>query len=122
MWNDVVNACRPGGTPPKPTPPPEEEDLMDLATAINHDSRPVVFQVGGDKKLYFRIRAASGGDWGDWKDLSGGKSGFATVTAFVNPNNKTIEVWVTMKDGHTFNRWQTGADFAGWSNWADQTR
>jgi hypothetical protein len=67
-----------------------------------------------------RIRDAQGGDWGNWRDLSAGKTGFATVTAFVNTASKRIEVWVTMKDGHTFNRSQT-ADFAGWEPWHDQT-
>jgi len=111
-----------GGGGPAPQPP-EEDDPMDLASATNHDARPVVFQVGGDAKLYYRIRNASGGGWPTWKDLSGGKTGFATVTAFQTPfkNTTKIEVWVTMKDGKTFNRWQTD-DLAGWEAWQDKTR
>jgi hypothetical protein len=94
---------------------------MDLASAINHDGRPVIVQVGGDKRLYMKIRDATGGKWRDWSDLSGGQKDFATVTAFVNAN-KTIEVFATMRDGRTLHRWQTGGDFATWSDWADETR
>lgn len=123
-FNDIVLACRVAGGPrptPEPTPPkPPEEDIVDLANAKNHDGRPVIFQVGGDKNLYYRIRDATGGDWSDWRDLTGGFKNFATVTAFVN-DDKRIEVWVTMLDGKSFSRRQT-ADFAKWENWIDQTR
>jgi len=122
VWNKVVDACRAGATP-GPEPKPPEEDFVDLASAINHDKRPVIFQVGGDKQLYMKIRNTSGGGWSDWKNLSDGKKNFATVTAFVNPDPmRTIEVFVTMEDGHTLHKWQTGADFAGWSAWSDETR
>ena len=107
--------------PPTPTPPPED-DPMDLASAINHDGRPVVVQVGGDKRLYFKIRDATGGGWSTWRDLSQGFKDFATATAFVNPKNKAINVWVTMLDGKTFQTWQNEPDFASWSGWDDQTR
>lgn len=121
-WSDVVNACQAGSTPPKPQPEPEDEDMMGVqASAINHDGRPVVFQVGGDKRLYYRIRDAKGGDWGDWRDLSGGFKDFNTVTAWANPDSKKIEVWVGMKDGKTFQRWQSD-DFASWGAWVDRTR
>jgi len=121
-WNDVVRACSTAGAP-KPEPEPEEPP-MDLANAINHDGRPVIFQVGGDAQLYFRIRDATGGNWGPWRDLSGGFRAFATVTAFVNTNVRpsAIEVWVTMADGKTFHRWQTGDDRASWSGWNERTR
>lgn len=120
-WSDIEAACRATApTPPKPKPP--EDDVTDLASAINHDGRPVVVQVGGDKKLYYKIRDAQGGDWSDWRDLSGGFANFATATAYVNPKNKAIEVWVTMVDGKTFQLWQTGDDLASWSGWKDQTR
>jgi hypothetical protein len=121
-WNDVANACR-VDTPTPPTPkPPEDDKVTDLASAINHDGRPVVVQVGGDKKLYYRIRDAEGGNWRTWQDLSGGFTNFETVTAFVNPKNKAINVWVTMKDGKSFQRWQNEPDFATWSSWTDMTR
>jgi hypothetical protein len=121
VWNDVVNACRPGGAPPQPKPP--EDEAMDLASAINHDGRPVIVQVGGDDRLYMKIREVNSGAWRDWQDLSGGKTGFATCTAFVNPGARpTIEVFVTMLDGHTFHKWQTGDDYATWSDWHDETR
>jgi hypothetical protein len=119
-WDEVVNACRADGAPSKPTE--EDDDPMDLANATNHDGRPVVFQVGGDARLYYRIRDATSGDWGGWQDLSSGKSGFATVTAWANQDpTKKLEVWVTMKDGKTFQRWQTD-DYAGWVPWTDRTR
>lgn len=117
---DVVAACRVGAGP-TPTPPPDEEDdRMDLASAINHDGRPVVFQVGGDRNLYYRIRDAKGGNWGDWRHLSDGLKDFATVTAWANPESKKIEVWVTLKNGRTYQRWQTD-DFAAWGDWTERT-
>jgi|SRR5215471_12736151 len=121
VWDKIVRACSTADVP-APEPPPERDEGMDLASAINHDQRPVIVQVGGDDRLYMKIRDATGGKWRDWSDLSAGETGFATCTAFVNPNSKTIEVFVTMKDGRTLHRWQTGADFAGWSAWADETR
>jgi hypothetical protein len=119
-WNDVARAV--SNTTPAPQPPPaEEDDVTDLANAINHDGRPAVFQVGGDARLYYRVRNPTGGTWGNWTDLSSGKTGFATVTAWNNADSKKIEVWVTMKDGKTWQRWQTD-DFAGWVAWTDRTR
>lgn len=120
-FDDIEDACQAGSAPKPPEP---EDDVTDLASAINHDGRPVIFQVGGDKKLYMRIRDREGGAWGDWKDLSGGFKDFATVTAFVNKREKgdTIEVWVTMVDGKSFHKWQTGDDLAGWSAWSEVTR
>jgi hypothetical protein len=118
-WSDVVGACR--ATAPTPPKPPEpEDDVTDLANAKNHDGRPVIFQVGGDKNLYMKIRDAKGGDWSDWRDLTDGFRNFATVTAFEN-DDKRIEVWVTMVDGKSFSRVQT-TDFARWESWIDQTR
>lgn len=120
-FQEIAAQCRAGAAP---TPEPEGDDPMDLASALNHDGRPVVFQVGGDAQLYYRVRDAQGGSWGDWRDLSSGKHGFATVTAWTNRDQTpdTIEVWVTMKDGHTFQRYQEGADRASWSAWIDRTR
>lgn len=117
-WNDVVNACRVAA--PQPKPPEPEDDVADLATAFNHDGRPIIFQVGNDHRLYYRVRNAEATDWGDWTNLSGDKSGFATVTAFANPS-KRVEVWATTTDGKTFVR-QQNADFSTWGGWTDQTR
>lgn len=118
-WDDVVAACRATPTP-APTPEPED-DVTDLASAINHDGRPIVFQVGGDKKLYYRVRNQAATAWGNWTDLSDGKTNFATVTAFTNPDSHRVEVWVTMVDGHTFNRAQNPPDMASWGPWYDHT-
>jgi hypothetical protein len=118
-WSDIENACR-VSAPPQPKPPEPEDDVTDLANAKNHDGRPVIFQVGGDKKLYMKIRDAKGGDWSDWRDLTDGFRNFATVTAFTN-DDQSIEVWVTMVDGKSFSRRQT-KDFASWEKWIDQTR
>lgn len=120
-WNDIVNACQ-ATAPTPPKPPVPEDDVTDLASAINHDNRPVIVQVGGDSKLYFKIRDASGGGWSDWRDLSMGFTNFATVTAYINPTNKAIDVWVTMKDGKSFETWQLEPDFAKWQPWQDRTR
>lgn len=119
-WNDVAAACSATTPIPPPTPEPED-DVPDLTSAINHDGRPVVVQVGFDKRLYFKIRNSTGGGWSSWRDLSQGFENFATCTAFVNPVNKAINVWVTMKDGKTFQTWQLEPDFASWSGWDDQT-
>jgi|SRR5215472_5601784 len=119
-WDDVANAVMLGGTPPQPKPP--EDENMDLASAINHDGRPVVVQVGGDGKLYLRIRNPTGGGWSNWRDVSGGFIQFDTVTAWQNPAApNALELWVTMKDGRSYHRWQTGDDLATWSEWRDVT-
>lgn len=121
-FDDIEDACQAGSAPPKPEPP-EDNDMMGVqASAINHDGRPVVFQVGGDKKLYMRIRDATGGSWRSWQDISGGFNDFNTVTAFINPKNKAINIWVTMKDGKSFQKWQEEPDFAKWSGWEEMTR
>jgi N-acetylmuramoyl-L-alanine amidase len=120
-WGAVAAQCRLKPIPPPPQPkPPEEDEVSGMANAKNHDGRPVVFQVGHDKKLYFRIKDPQGGNWGTWRDLSGGKTDFESVTAFVNELTQEIEVWATCKSG-TFQRWQTD-DKAGWEPWVDRTR
>jgi hypothetical protein len=116
-WDDVSNAVK---TQPQPQPPKDDE--MDLSNAINKDGRPTIFQVGGDGKLYNRTRAMDTVSWGAWNDLSGGKSGFVTVTAFVNPGDSRLVVWATMSDGKTLQRSQNSAGSAEWGSWSDMTR
>jgi hypothetical protein len=118
VWEKVARACSADEPEPEPEPEPPEDDMTDLASAINEDGRPEVFQVGADGNLYNRWREASGGNWSSWNNLSGGLSGFATVTAWRNQNG-ALEIWVTMRDGRTYQRWQTGA---GWSDWNERTR
>ena len=101
-------------------PPQPSEDDSAMGNAINHDGRPIVVYVGKDGRLYYKIRDASGGDWSQANDLSEGKTGFRSVTAWANPDSKLIEVWVVMQNGQIFQRYQT-PDFAGWTAWADRT-
>jgi hypothetical protein len=122
VWDKVARACS-TDTPPEPKPP-EEDEYMDLANALNHDGRRIVFQVGADEKLYYKVKDATGGGWGNWRDLSGGFAHFHTVTAWTNEREGEtpwVEVWVTMKDGKSFHRWQEGDDRASWSGWNDET-
>jgi hypothetical protein len=123
VWDRIVQACS-NTDQPKPEPPPEEEDYMDLANALNHDGRRMVFQVGADGNLYYKVKDATGGGWGNWRDLTSGFRNFETVTAWTNERQGEtpwVEVWVTMQDGKSFHRWQEGADRASWSDWEDET-
>jgi hypothetical protein len=108
-----------GQYPSPVSPPQEDEKLSDMSEATNHDGRPLVFQVGHDKKLYFRIRDATGGNWSAWNDLSGGMTNFESVSAWTNADTKKVEVWVTTATG-TFQRYQTD-DFANWTAWGNRT-
>jgi len=111
-WNEVVRAVSNQSQPRPPTP---EEFEMQMASAINKAGVPNVFQVGGDGKLYNRWRETGGG-WSGWNDLSGGKSQFVAVTALKVPAGE-INVWVTMRDGKSFFRYETEDPAKPWSDW-----
>lgn len=102
--------------PPHPIPvPPKEEEIMDMSSAINGDGRPEIFMINEEKRLYHKWREATGGTWSTWVDLSGELKDLDAVTAFANPKDHRLEVFVVIEDGGTWHRWQESG--GKWSDW-----